>query len=44
VLYEASPSEKKRILRIAGAEHNDLMFVGLRQYMDAIQNFIHPES
>ncbi len=41
VLCDASPAEKKRILRIPGAEHNDLMFVGLRQYMGAIQNFIY---
>ncbi|KAB2904555.1 MAG: alpha/beta hydrolase [Anaerolineae bacterium] len=39
-LYDASPAERKTILRIPGAEHNDLMFVGLHQYMGAIQKFM----
>ncbi len=39
-LYDASPAEHKRILRVRGAGHNDLMFAGLRAYFDAIADFI----
>lgn len=39
-LYDASPAEKKTILRIPGGEHNDLMYVGLNSYFAAIQKFV----
>lgn len=39
-LYDASPAEHKRILRIRGAGHNDLMLMGLRTYFDAIGELI----
>ena len=35
-LYEASPAAEKRLLRIEGAGHNDLMMVGVRAYFQAI--------
>lgn len=40
-LYDASPAENKRIVRIPRAGHNDLMFVDLDGYFDAIKTFIH---
>ena len=35
-LYEASGAAAKRLLRIDGAGHNDLMMVGAREYFQAI--------
>lgn len=35
-LYEASPAEQKRMLVIPGADHNDLLFVAMEEYMEAI--------
>ncbi|MEI7608995.1 MAG: alpha/beta fold hydrolase [Rhodospirillaceae bacterium] len=35
-LYEASGAAEKRLLRIEGAGHNDLMMVGVRPYFQAI--------
>jgi hypothetical protein len=39
-LYGALKSGVKRLLIIRGAVHNDLLWVGLRQYMDAIESFL----
>ena len=39
-LYDASNAENKRLLRIEGAGHNDLMFVGITQYFEAIDQFV----
>ncbi|NPV90632.1 MAG: prolyl oligopeptidase family serine peptidase [Firmicutes bacterium] len=39
-LYENLGSPDKRMLVIPGADHNDIMFVGLEQYFNAIQRFI----
>jgi alpha-beta hydrolase superfamily lysophospholipase len=36
LLYAASPAPQKRLLLIPGAGHNDLFFVGRRQYLDAL--------
>lgn len=38
-LYEASPSRQKKLLRVPGAGHNDLMLVGQREYFAAIAAF-----
>ncbi len=39
-LYDASPARLKRIVRIEGAGHNDLLMYGLGQYFDAIAQFM----
>jgi fermentation-respiration switch protein FrsA (DUF1100 family) len=39
-LYDASPAAQKYLLRIAGAGHNDLMFVALDRYFRAITQFL----
>lgn len=39
-LLDASPSPDKRLLPIAGADHNTLMVVGFTEYMDAIEGFL----
>ena len=39
-MHENIRSEDKRILVIPGAGHNDLMFVGMRQYFEAIRRFV----
>lgn len=36
-LYEACPSEDKTLLKIPGANHNDIFFRGLSEYMGAIR-------
>jgi pimeloyl-ACP methyl ester carboxylesterase len=38
-LYEASPASDKRLVRVPGAGHNDLMLVGRRPYFEAIAAF-----
>jgi alpha-beta hydrolase superfamily lysophospholipase len=38
-LYEASAADKKTLIRIPGAGHNDLMLVGREAYFDAIASF-----
>ncbi len=38
VAHAAAPD--KRLLRIPGAEHNDLMVVGMREYFGAIRDFV----
>jgi uncharacterized protein len=39
-LYENIGSEKKDLLMIPAADHNDIMFVGLQQYFVTIEKFI----
>ncbi|MGD9878045.1 alpha/beta hydrolase [Desulfococcus sp.] len=39
-LYEACGAVRKRLLMIPGADHNDLLYVGYADYMDAVQTFI----
>jgi alpha-beta hydrolase superfamily lysophospholipase len=39
-LYEASPSPEKRVVIIPGADHNDLLLVGMDQYFEALLDFV----
>lgn len=39
-LFENLGSTQKKLLIIPGAGHNDIMYVGLRQYFEAIQKFV----
>ena len=39
-LIEQIGSKEKELLVIPGANHNDIMFVGLKQYFEAIKQFI----
>jgi alpha-beta hydrolase superfamily lysophospholipase len=39
-LFEASPASHKRIVRIPGAGHNDLLMSGIRAYFAAITEFL----
>jgi len=47
-LFAACPSEEKRFLKIAGANHNDLFLRGFRAYMEAVfgltRRLISPRS
>ena len=36
-LYEACPSADKRLLMIPGANHNDIFFRGMQDYMEAVR-------
>ncbi|MBW1785481.1 MAG: alpha/beta hydrolase [Deltaproteobacteria bacterium] len=38
-LYDASPAEDKTLLKIPGANHNDIFMRGLREYMAAVKSF-----
>ena len=38
--YRASPSQDKMLLKIPGADHNDIFSRGLREYMSAIKSFM----
>lgn len=39
-LYDASPAEKKVIFRVPGAEHNNILYVGMKRYFEEIKKFI----
>ncbi len=39
-LHEASPSRDKTLLKIRGANHNDIFYRGLNNYMSAISTFM----
>ena len=39
-LYDHIGAKEKRLVVIPGADHNDIMFVGLEQYFKAIREFI----
>lgn len=43
-ILENIGSSNKDLLMIPGATHNDIMFVGLRQYMEAIRKFVDTTS
>ncbi|MEN6617671.1 MAG: alpha/beta hydrolase [Syntrophorhabdus sp.] len=43
-IMENIGSPRKELLMIPGATHNDIMFVGLRQYMEAIRTFVDSTS
>ncbi len=40
VLYEASPAPDKTLLKIPGANHNDILLVGFAEYMAAIRDLM----
>ncbi len=39
-LYDASPAPDKKLIRIPGANHNDILFRGLSDYTNGIQKLI----
>lgn len=39
-LFEASPATDKTLLKISGANHNDILMVGFAQYLAAIKNLL----
>ena len=43
-LYANIGSSEKELLIISSATHNDIMFVGLKQYLEAIRKFIEKTS
>ncbi len=48
-LYAASPAARKRLLKIPGANHNDIFLRGMNAYLDAVNQFtrlcgIQPED
>lgn len=43
-LYDASPSKQKTIFRVPGAEHNNILYVGIPRYFDEIRQFIGQAS
>lgn len=43
-LYDNSPAETKKLLRIRQAGHNDLLWWGKKDYFDAIRKFIKQTS
>jgi pimeloyl-ACP methyl ester carboxylesterase len=43
-LFRRSAAQDKQLVLIPGAGHNDLMWVGMTQYMDAIRSFVKGEA
>jgi hypothetical protein len=43
-LYDESPAEYKRILRVRGAGHNDLLFVAFDSYFESVYTFLRDVS
>lgn len=39
-LYEASPAEDKRMLKIPHADHNTIFYYGMTEYLNAIKEFV----
>ena len=39
-LYDASPSKAKQLLKIAGANHNDIFMRGLQEYLASVKNIV----
>jgi fermentation-respiration switch protein FrsA (DUF1100 family) len=37
-LYDACPATDKRLLKIPGANHNDIFLRGMKEYMEAVKN------
>lgn len=42
-MYESLASSNKRMLTIPRAGHNDLMYVGIKEYFTAIKDFVDPD-
>ncbi|MCX5812627.1 MAG: alpha/beta hydrolase [Proteobacteria bacterium] len=40
IIYRHIGSDKKRLVLISGADHNDIMFVGMNEYFEALRQFI----
>jgi len=38
-LYDACPATDKRLLKIPGANHNDIFLRGMKEYMEAVKDF-----
>ena len=43
-LYDASPSKVKQLLKIPGANHNDIFMRGLQEYLAAVKNIVETVS
>ena len=41
-LYNSIGSKEKRLVVIPGADHNDIMLVGTKQYFSAVSEFVSP--
>jgi hypothetical protein len=41
VLFDTSPAEKKTLLKINKANHNDIFLHGFQEYMASVDDFIH---
>ncbi len=41
-LYDASPAPDKHLLKIPRADHNTILAVGLRSYLDSVESFADP--
>jgi fermentation-respiration switch protein FrsA (DUF1100 family) len=39
-LYDASPSGAKKLLKIPGANHNDIFMRGLQEYLASVKNIV----
>jgi fermentation-respiration switch protein FrsA (DUF1100 family) len=39
-LYDASPSKTKKLLKIPGANHNDIFMRGLEEYLASVKNIV----
>ena len=39
-LHDASPSKTKKLLKIPGANHNDIFMRGLQEYLAAVENIV----
>jgi len=39
-VYDACPAQDKRLLMIAGANHNDVFLKDMREYMEAARQFV----
>jgi fermentation-respiration switch protein FrsA (DUF1100 family) len=43
-LYNASPARDKRLLKIPGANHNDIFLRGMKEYMEAVKGLVEALS
>jgi fermentation-respiration switch protein FrsA (DUF1100 family) len=43
-LYDACPARDKRLLKIPGANHNDIFLRGMREYMEAVKGLVEALS
>jgi fermentation-respiration switch protein FrsA (DUF1100 family) len=44
ILYDASPSKVKQLLKIPGANHNDIFMRGPQEYLAAVKNIVETVS